>query len=145
MKSLFKINGTSKANTVPQFRSMLGGKSQVFPEFPSLFDDYFVRDFFNSEHGALAESTLPAVNVRETDSHLELQMAAPGMDKKDFKVYVEQGQLIISGQKENTSDEKTENIFIQKEFLYHSFKRVFNLSVDDDIFGEQNQTTAVTA
>lgn len=110
------------------------GRNMFFPEFPSLFDDFFTRDFvnFESKHNKL----LPAVNVKETESAFELEVAAPGMDKNDFKIEVKNNTLIISAQKENKQEEKNENgKYVRREFAFQSFTRTFTLpekSVDDN-------------
>lgn len=115
MNSLIKLNSNEK--------------NVLFPELPSLFDDFLTRDFFNLGSRALSGSTtLPAVNIIETDSAFELEMAIPGMDKKDFKIELEHGTLIISAQREIKNEEQSENSkYTRKEFSYHSFKRAFNL------------------
>lgn len=70
--------------------------------------------------------TIPAVNVKETDSSFELEVGVPGMEKDDFKVEVEDGMLVIKAEREQSSEEKQNN-FTRKEFAYHSFKRSFSL------------------
>ena len=85
MNSLIKLNGN--------------GKSLLFPELPILFDDFMTRDFFNfPTTEAFKSSAVPAVNVKETASAFELEVAAPGMDKSDFKIALEQNTLTISAQ-----------------------------------------------
>lgn len=118
MKSLIKLNGN--------------GNNHLFPEFPSLFDDFLTRDLFRLPlHTATIGSSLPAVNVKETDTAIELEMAAPGMEKKDFKVELEQGTLVISAQKESKTEHKDEDgKYTRKEFSYQSFTRSFNLPED---------------
>lgn len=115
MKSLIKLNNN--------------GSNALFPEFPSLFDDFFTRNIFNFPSNSVAErNTIPAVNVKETNNSFELEMAVPGMDKNDFKVELEQDSLIISAQKEQKNEEKSDDgRFTRKEFSYQSFKRVFHL------------------
>ena len=115
MNSLIKLNSN--------------GKNVMFPEFPSLFDDFLTKDFFNlGSRGYSNSTTLPAVNVKETDSTFELEMAVPGMDKKDFKIELEQHSLVISAQHEAKHEEKREDgKYTRKEFSYQSFKRSFHL------------------
>src|SRR6185436_18677583 len=51
----------------------------------------FIQDFFDDEMGIRAGSigtSLPAVNISETDNELVIEVAAPGMNKKDFKVEI---------------------------------------------------------
>ncbi|MBA2612104.1 MAG: Hsp20 family protein [Bacteroidetes bacterium] len=109
----------------------------MFPEFPSLFDDFLTRDFFNlGRRESSVSITQPAVNVKETASTFELEMAVPGMDKKDFKIELEQDTLVISAQQESKNEEKSEDgKYTRKEFSYQSFKRAFHLpenSVNDN-------------
>jgi HSP20 family protein len=108
------------------------GNNHMFPEFPSLFDDFLTRDLFQLPfRTASHEHSVPAVNVKETDTAFELEMAAPGMEKKDFKVELEQDTLVISAQKENKAEEKSEDgKYSRKEFSYQSFRRAFNLPED---------------
>lgn len=114
MNSLIKLNSN--------------GKNGMFPEFPSLFDDFLTRDFFNLPSRNNSATTLPAVNVKETDTAFELEMAAPGMDKKDFKIALEQDTLVISAQHETKTEEKNKDgNYSRKEFSYQSFRRAFHL------------------
>lgn len=96
-------------------------------ELPSFFDDFFTKDLFNTNKGNDSwGNTLPAVNVEETDTSYELEVAAPGMSKKDFHVEIDNNSLIISGEREMKNQEKDKN-FTRREFSYQSFKRTFNL------------------
>lgn len=115
MTSLIKLNGT--------------GKNVLFPELPSLFDDFITRDFFNVPVRALFNgNSIPAVNVKETNSAFELEMAAPGMSKNEFKIGIENNMLVISAQKENKTEETNEDgTYSRKEFSYQAFKREFKL------------------
>lgn len=122
MKSLIKLNSN--------------GNNLMFPEFPSLFEDLLTREMFNFPNREVFNgNSTPAVNVKETDSAYELEMAAPGMEKKDFKIELEQDTLVISAQHENNTEEKSEDgRYSRKEFSYQSFRRAFHLpenSVND--------------
>ena len=81
---------------------------------------------------------MPAVNVKESATAYELSVAAPGLNKKDFKIEVNQNTLSISATKDKSQEEKSEDgTYSRKEFSYQSFKREFqlpeNLVNDDDI------------
>ena len=104
-------------------------KNSMFPEFPSLFDDVFTRDLFGMPSRRLLNTnTIPSVNVKETDDAYELEMAVPGMEKKDFKIELQHGRLVISAQRESSNEEKNEkNQFSRKEFSYESFSRSFSI------------------
>lgn len=94
--------------------------------FPSLLDDFFGRDWFNS--GQTAGSTMPAVNLKEDENNFEVELAAPGMSKNDFKIELDNNLLTISCEKEERHEEKGEKgQYARREFNYRSFQRSFNL------------------
>ncbi|MNL53906.1 Acid shock protein [compost metagenome] len=73
----------------------------------------------------LAYATVP-VNIHETADGYHLELNAPGRNKEDFKVNVENGLLTISYEKKETTEDKTYKT-IRREFNFRSFKRSFNL------------------
>jgi HSP20 family protein len=99
---------------------------------PSLLADWFVPrsilspEFFDMEFPFKGEMTLPSVNIKETEKEFILEMAAPGLERKDFKIEVENNVLSISAEKEEKKEEKTED-YTRKEFAYNSFSRTFTL------------------
>lgn len=98
-----------------------------FNEFPSFFDDVLTREFFNKTKRA-GFNTMPSVNIRETDKSFDLELAAPGLEKKNFKIDLSEDKLTISSVHENSSEEKNETeTFSRREFNYHSFSRSFVL------------------
>lgn len=106
-------------------------------QWPRLFDDFLSRDVFDSalSNFSATDTTLPAVNIKETDDHFEVEMAAPGMTKKDFKIELQDNTLIISSEKQDMREEQGKEQYTRREFSYQSFQRVFNLPkevVDED-------------
>ena len=64
---------------------------------PSLWDEFFNRDVFNwGSNFSTTGSSLPAVNIKETADTFEVEMAAPGMQKQDFKIELDGNTLTIS-------------------------------------------------
>jgi HSP20 family protein len=100
-----------------------------FPSIPSLFEDMFNRDWTNfptTTNGG--DHSMPAVNVRETAQAYELEVAAPGMTKQDFKIELDNNNLIISAEKQsNKEDKDKEGNYSRREFSYQSFVRTFSL------------------
>lgn len=92
------------------------------------FDDVFGRELFNWENSnfSATSTTLPSVNIKETADHYEVEVAAPGLDKNDFKVTLDGNLLKISSEKENNQTIEQEN-FTRREFSYQSFQRSFEL------------------
>ncbi len=99
-------------------------KSNGIPVMPSIFDDFF-RDWSLSNFSN-TNTTLPAVNIRENDDEFKVEVAVPGMDKKDFKINLENNILTISSEKEIENEEKNDK-YTRKEYSYQSFERSFNL------------------
>ena len=96
---------------------------------PVLFDDFFNRDLFNwgNSNFSDTDTTIPAVNIKETAENYEVEVAAPGMTKKDFKVELDGNALTISSERSHQKDEREDERYSRKEFSYQSFQRSFNL------------------
>jgi HSP20 family protein len=77
---------------------------------------------------------LPAVNVKETDDTYEIIMAAPGLEKNDFKIDVNGSLLTISAKKDEKKEERDET-YSRREYSYTSFSRSFSLP--EDIFKDK--------
>jgi HSP20 family protein len=103
----------------------------TFPAIPALFDDLFSRELFNwgNSNFSSTSTTVPLANIRETTDNFEVELAAPGMEKKDFKVTLEGNTLTISSQRENQENENEEG-YSRREFSYQSFMRSFILPKD---------------
>ncbi|MER3465274.1 MAG: heat-shock protein [Chitinophagaceae bacterium] len=101
-------------------------------QIPMLFEDFFNRDLFNwgSQNFSDTNTTIPAVNIKETAENYEVEVAAPGMNKKDFKVELDGNTLTISSEKTNEQVEKDDERYARKEFSYQSFQRSFTLQKD---------------
>jgi len=72
------------------------------------------------------KSTIPAVNIIDSDDSFRLEMAAPGLNKEDFKISLDNDVMTISTEKKAESSEKNEK-FTRKEYSYSSFLRSFSL------------------
>lgn len=97
---------------------------------PSIFDDMFKTDWMDNGNNGMSRigTSVPAVNIAENDESFILEVAAPGMSKKDFNLELDNGVLTISSEVKK-EDEKKENggRFTRREFSYTSFKRAFSL------------------
>lgn len=101
-------------------------------EMPGLADEFFGRDllsnFFDFETGI----SVPAVNIVEGKDEFRIEVAAPGLNKKDFQIDLQNNMLIISSEKQ-FEDEKKEEKFMRREFSYSSFRRSFSLPQTADV------------
>ncbi|UEG49790.1 Hsp20/alpha crystallin family protein [Ferruginibacter lapsinanis] len=94
--------------------------------------DGLVNDIFNDWAPALGKTFredvfgFPPVNISEKTDAYQLEVAAPGFDKTDFAVKLDNQLLTITAEKkETTKDETTKTI--RKEFSHKTFKRSFTL------------------
>lgn len=83
-------------------------------------DDFFNDDFYNFE------KSLPAMNVKENVDDLEIELASPGFEKKDFEITLKDHVLEVSAQKEGEEESKDKD-YTRKEFNYRSFRRSLQL------------------
>jgi HSP20 family protein len=89
----------------------------LFAELPVIFKN----DFNKSER----KGSVP-VNVKETEKGYELEVIAPGFEKTDLKINIDQDLLTISAEKKTEVKEESEKN-IRREYQYSSFKRSFTL------------------
>jgi len=111
-------------------------RNSFLPGFPQFFDDFFTKEFFDwgTRNQALTNMTLPSVNVIEDNEGFTVEMAAPGMSKKDFKIELDNEALTISSEKEVEKEIGEDQRYTRREFSYQAFSRTFHLpkSVVDD-------------
>lgn len=87
---------------------------------PGLFDD----DSFQATSGL--NRSMPAVNIREDGNSFALDLAIPGINKKDIKIDLNEDLLTISHEVRNES-EKNSNDYKRREFSCSSFCRSFQV------------------
>ena len=106
--------------------------SNLLNSFPMVFDDFLNRDIFNWGLSNFSDTntTIPAVNIKETSDNYEVEVAAPGMTKKDFRVQLEGNTLTIASERTSRNEEEEEARYTSREFSYQSFSRTFNLQKD---------------
>jgi HSP20 family protein len=112
-----------------------------FPSVRSLFTDILDVDrFFENDPFFKATDRTPSVNIKEKDKAFEVELVVPGMNKKDFKIQLDNNILRISAEKSDEKKEENEK-FTRREFSYNSFVRAFELpsSVNADAIDAQYQ------
>ena len=107
---------------------MLIKRGESFPAFSSMFGDFFDKAFsdWSSTNFSLTNTTLPATNIKETKDDFVVTMAVPGMNKKDFKIDLNDNVLTISSERKVEKEDKDEN-YSRREYSYQSFSRSFTL------------------
>lgn len=96
----------------------------------SFFDDFFTKDLMDFNRRPFAENslTIPSVNVKEEENGFEIQVAAPGIKKQDFKINLDRNVLSISSENKSENEEvDKDGKFTRREFNYSSFSRSFTL------------------
>lgn len=71
------------------------------------------------------------VNIKETEKNYSIDIVAPGFEKTDFKISLDQQILTIAAEKQNEVNAENEKQ-IRKEYSYRSFKRSFTLDEKTD-------------
>lgn len=109
--------------------------------YPTLFNQLFNRELldWNNTGFSAEDSTLPAVNILEDENQIQIEVAAPGMKKEDFKIELNHNRLTVSAEVEKENNESGER-YSRKEFSYRSFTRRFNIPVET-INGDQIQAS----
>lgn len=92
--------------------------------FPSLFTRFFSDDFMDF----IAENNMPAINVKEKKKYFKIEVSAPGFEKEDFDIRIDNNVLKITANNEKKIDHEDddENV-IRQEFISSSFSRSFVL------------------
>ncbi|MEN7549248.1 Hsp20/alpha crystallin family protein [Rapidithrix thailandica] len=98
--------------------------SHSFPSFSNVLEG-FINDIdfkFGQDH----QATTPSVNITENQEGYTLELAAPGLNKEDFHINLEQNLLSISVEK-NIETKGEDTKYKRKEFNFNRFKRSFSL------------------
>jgi len=82
---------------------------------------------WDSSNFSSTDTTLPAINVKENSDAYEIEVAAPGMSKNDFRINLEHNRLTISSEKKEEKKEEEKGHFTRREFSYQSFQRSFSV------------------
>lgn len=89
--------------------------------FPSVFNE-----FLNSDWGINANSTAPSLNIIEDDRSYKIEFAAPGMQKEDFHVNINNGnELLVSMEKQSDESCEKGKRYLRREFSYTKFRQSF--------------------
>jgi len=111
-----------KFNNRPATRSFNNFMDDFFATVPSILRDDFV---------APSLSSFTPVNIRETENDYVLEVVAPGFQKDDFKINLDNNTLTISADKKEETENNNEK-FIRKEFKQQSFSRSFTIDEKTD-------------
>lgn len=93
-------------------------QSETISDF---FDDY---RFLNMEYKSSGPFSVPPTNVLDKAKSFIIQMAVPGMVTEDFRVIIDDNNLIIrcTG---SVANEFSDDEYTRREYNYSSFQRTF--------------------
>ena len=110
--------------------------------FPMLFDHLYADDtrikhtlerqrkFWDDFQQRMSNSSVPA-NIKNEETRFVIELAAPGFEKSDFKIELDEGVLTVHASKEaGEGTEDTKEGYTHREFAFKAFKRTFNLPED---------------
>jgi len=108
-------------------------KSRKNSLLPSWVDDFLDTHFWSEIEDNAGKTTLPSVNITEDAEEFQIEVAAPGMEKKDFNINLDNNVLTISSEKEETKEDNHRK-YMRREYCYTKFRRSFTLpsSVKED-------------
>ena len=94
---------------------------------PDIFNDFFDNSWMERP-----TYTAPAINVMETEKEYDVELAAPGLDKEDFKVHVDaDNNLHIEMEKKTDNKEgKKHGHYLRREFSYEKCQQTLLLPED---------------
>jgi HSP20 family protein len=99
--------------------------------WPSVLESGWMDKFFNTPLDDLFNYgkaiNVPAVNISETEKEYKLSIAAPGLEKKDFKIDAYDDMLTISAEQEREEKEEKNGRYNRREYNYSSWSRSFTL------------------
>jgi len=115
-------------------------------QYPSLINSFFSKDLMDELFTPTFNGTAPAVNVRENEDGYYIEVAAPGLQKSDFKLNLDHNRLTISAERKEEHNEGTDSEsneqepknerkkgrYTRREFSYSSFQRTFTLPTTVD-------------
>lgn len=101
-----------------------------FRDVDRLFDDFFRNVGFPSailsESGSLHDAFLPSVDMSENEKEVIVSVALPGVEEKDVQVELDDGQLVITGERKDEHEENDKQ-WHYREQRFGSFHRVIEL------------------
>ena len=107
---------------------MLNGLMRNNGWLPTVFDDFFNTDFMPR-----ANSTAPAVNVKESEKAYTMELAAPGIKKEYCRVGINDDGLLtiaIENKVEHKNEDKHHH-YLRREFSYSNYEQ--NYTLPDDV------------
>jgi HSP20 family protein len=94
--------------------------------------DHFLNHSLSDVFGVTTSSNLPSTNIYEDGEKHYLDLAIPGVAKKDLSIALEKNKLVIKAEKKDEVEADGDE-FIRREFDFRSFERSFHLPETADV------------
>lgn len=103
--------------------SLVRKTNETKPFYPGILDELLNTGIsaFEDRRG------VPALNVKEDEKEMTLELRVPGMKKEDIHLDYNNGMLTISGERNEEKEEKDKDKYLRREFSSYSFHRSFEL------------------
>ncbi|MCQ2073858.1 MAG: Hsp20/alpha crystallin family protein [Bacteroidaceae bacterium] len=94
---------------------------------PTVFGDLF--DYGFPAFTPAKQFASPAVNIKENDKEFEIEVAAPGMEKDDLSIQLENNdELLITLEKKSCKEDKERSDkYLRREFSCSTYRQAFSL------------------
>ena len=101
-------------------------------EMNELFEGFSLGKWNDREDSLFEGAWSPAIDVHESKDSVVVRADLPGMKKEDIEVSIQDGVLVIRGEKKEEAERKEKNT-VRTERFYGSFHRAVSLpaAVDD--------------
>lgn len=98
---------------------------------PSIFNDFLNDNWVSVPKFS---GTTPAINVTENEQNYEIEVAAPGMCKKDFNISLtKDGDIVIAMEKKSDNkEEEKDKKYLRREFSYSKYEQCLTLPDNAD-------------
>jgi len=100
---------------------------------PGIADNFFSTNFWDDFFNDKEWNSTPDVNIAESNDHYEIEIAAPGLEKKDFHIDLKDNVLTVSSEKKSENKEQKGKKVVRREFSYSGFSRSFVLPEGVDL------------
>lgn len=101
--------------------SLVKRNNDLAPFYSDLLDDFMGSGFLTADE----RRGVPALNVKEDEKELTLELRIPGLKKENIKLDYRDGVLTLSGEKKEEKEEKGK--YLRREFSSFSFHRSIEL------------------
>lgn len=100
--------------------------NSYLPERNDFFNQVLGKDFFMEPQHFFGQNHQARVNIKQDDTQYEIEVAAPGYNKEDFKLELENHVLTIEAENTNAKTDSGDQ-YTHQEFQNSAFKRAFTL------------------